>query len=208
MNTYANLSMDACHHAQLLIGTREWALSRIAPEYSREGLDVVHHTYTRMSIANARALIRESVLRPVESAKRVFVITTDSILSDAQNALLKLFEEPNAETVFYLIIPREDILLPTLRSRLNVYDIQHEQIPTHVCEAFITLPLALRLSEVALRLKNEDAEWVENMVRDVAQYAQKTKNPRVIELALFITAYVHTTGASRKMLLEHLALSL
>jgi len=46
------------------------------------------------------------------------LISADFITEEAQNALLKVFEEPTAGTHFFVVSP-QDILLSTLRSRVQ-----------------------------------------------------------------------------------------
>ena len=50
---------------------------------------------------------------------KIFVIQADFITEEAQNSLLKVFEEPTSGTHFFIISP-QDILLPTLRSRMQI----------------------------------------------------------------------------------------
>ena len=52
------------------------------------------------------------------NARKIFIIETDAITNEAQNALLKIFEEPQKGTHFFIIIPSEVTLLPTLLSRM------------------------------------------------------------------------------------------
>lgn len=196
------------HHAQLLIGTRAWALTCMPDEYRSPSADVIHHTYHRMNIADARSLIREALFRPVEGVKRVFVIEASGILGEAQNALLKLFEEPSEHVSFYLIIPREHILLPTLRSRLQLISVEEQGVHTDSFDEFRARSLRERLEEIADRLKKEDVLWVEEIVRGAIAYARSEKSPHIMRVVESADVYVRTTGASKKMLLEHLALSL
>jgi DNA polymerase-3 subunit delta' len=65
-----------------------------------------------------RALLRDLALAPMEGAWRVAVIEeAERLNDDAQNALLKLLEEPPARTVLVLCAADEGALLPTVRSR-------------------------------------------------------------------------------------------
>ena len=195
------------HHANLLIGNKEWALAQIPEEERTEGADVLIYSYERMSIANVRALIYEAGLRPVARAHRTFIIVCDSLLHEAQNALLKLFEEPNNHTLFFLIIPRENMLLPTLHSRLHILEIERGDVHTDAFGEFLNATYADRLTQITEMLKNEDSSWIETIVRGVEQYAHEKRDAVLIKDALMLSAYVHTTGSSKKMLLEHIALS-
>ncbi len=65
-----------------------------------------------------RSLIRELALSPMEGAWRVAVVEDAGRLNeDAQNALLKLLEEPPPRTVLVLCASDDGALLPTVRSR-------------------------------------------------------------------------------------------
>lgn len=195
------------HHASLLVGTIDWARTQIPPEEQALGQDVLLYTYERMSIANVRSLIYEAGLRPVARTHRTFIIVCDSILHEAQNALLKLFEEPNNHTLFYLVIPREDMLLPTLRSRMQLIGVEELVSQNNFFSEFLEMGYAERLACITQKLKEEDTQWVGMIVRGVEQYAHAKRDAVLIKDALMLSAYVHTTGSSKKMLLEHIALS-
>lgn len=71
-----------------------------------------------LSIDQVRAAVDEMTLAPVEGRRRVFVFDpADALTEDAQNALLKLLEEPPARTHVILIARHEDALLRTIASR-------------------------------------------------------------------------------------------
>jgi len=196
------------HHANLLIGTKDWSLSQIPESEKIEGPDIFVTQYDRMSIANVRALIHEANLRPVVREYRTFILVCDSLLHEAQNALLKLFEEPNAHTVFYLILPREDILLSTLRSRLNLLGKEVEVAEEVIFNHFLKSGYADRLTTIAEKLKEEDTNWVEAITHGFSNHAHETRNITLIKDALLLESYIYTTGSSKKMLLEHVALTL
>ncbi len=197
------------HHANLLIGTKDWALAQIPESEKTPGLDVVLKVSERMSIDEVRTLVYETHLRPVARSYRVFIITTNDILPPAQNALLKLFEEPNDTTVFYLIIPREDILLPTLRSRMQIYaqetNTGHEMAPF---TTFKKAGYAKRLALIAEKLQEEDTSWVTELVRGLEHHAHTTRNTELMRDTLRLISRITEPGSSKKMLLEHVALTL
>ena len=196
------------HHANLLVGRRVWALGEIPPAYQKESPDVSMLVYERMSIADVRTLIQSATLMPVAASHRVFVIQIDSILVEAQNALLKLFEEPNATTIFYIIVPSEAMLLPTLKSRLNILAHEERKNEMETFQEFLQLPYARRLNCIAEKLKDEDVVWVDTLVRGLESYAQEKRDVHLIKDALMLVSYINLSGSSKKMLLEHIALTL
>jgi len=74
-------------------------------------------------MATARLIARRAALTPVEGRRKVFILGEAERLvvqessQEAANALLKLFEEPPAETYFLLTATDAGRLLPTIRSR-------------------------------------------------------------------------------------------
>jgi DNA polymerase-3 subunit delta' len=71
-----------------------------------------------IKIEPVRELIDRSGYRPFEGRRRVAIIDeADCLERSAQNALLKVLEEPPAGSVFLLVTAHPDLLLPTVRSR-------------------------------------------------------------------------------------------
>ncbi len=73
---------------------------------------------TIVPVALIRQLQADAYIRPNEGRKKVYVIPRAQDMNEsAQNALLKLIEEPPAYAVFLLIASNAARLLPTVRSR-------------------------------------------------------------------------------------------
>jgi DNA polymerase-3 subunit delta' len=74
-------------------------------------------------VATARVLQRQAALTPVEGPRKVFILGHAERLvpqeanPEAANALLKLLEEPPADTLFVLTAADPGGVLPTIRSR-------------------------------------------------------------------------------------------
>lgn len=101
------------HHAYYIEGP----LSQFA-EYSGALKPFWAKKFERFGIDEARELITFASLKNI--GETVFFIGAVSITTEAQQALLKLFEEPQEGTVFILLLPH-GALLPTLRSRILEY---------------------------------------------------------------------------------------
>jgi DNA polymerase III subunit delta' len=75
-------------------------------------------------LAHVHVLLRAAAARPAMGSRKVFVIGDAEALvpqeasPEAANALLKLLEEPPADTTILLTAADPDVLLPTIRSRL------------------------------------------------------------------------------------------
>lgn len=104
-------------------------------------------------------------LRPALSKRKVVLIhPAETMNQQAQNALLKVLEEPPEDTHFILVANRLEKILPTVKSRsfiLEVPPLSEEELKalTHIED-----PLILELSEgsinMALKLK-EDRELLD-----------------------------------------------
>lgn len=71
-----------------------------------------------VSVDLIRRLQSDAYIRPNEGRHKVYVIPRAQDMTDnAQNALLKLIEEPPAYAVFLLLTDNAEKLLPTVRSR-------------------------------------------------------------------------------------------
>lgn len=70
------------------------------------------------SIADVRELIRRSGLKPNDADKQIFIVcNAGKLRSEAQNALLKIFEEPPETVAMFLLTDSRASLLPTVLSR-------------------------------------------------------------------------------------------
>lgn len=71
-----------------------------------------------IKIEDIRALKKEIGLRPYEARKKVFIVDDCHLLTaDAANAVLKVLEEPPADSVIILVTSRPQLLFRTIVSR-------------------------------------------------------------------------------------------
>ena len=72
-------------------------------------------------VERIRALQADAYIRPNEGARKVYLLPRAQALTEsAQNALLKLIEEPPPYGVFLLLTDNPEKLLPTVRSRCQL----------------------------------------------------------------------------------------
>jgi hypothetical protein len=83
--------------------------------------ELLVHTYDRLGVDNVR-LLRDQLSVKYANPVR-FIICATSYTTEAQNALLKSCEELGISAALSLTVSKPDILLPTLRSRLQQIDI-------------------------------------------------------------------------------------
>jgi len=79
-------------------------------------------------VDDSKAVIKEAYI--AEESSKYIVILAQSYRVEAQNALLKLLEEPPRNIIFILIARSKTSLLPTIRSRMQIeaYDFEKKSI--------------------------------------------------------------------------------
>jgi DNA polymerase III delta' subunit len=73
---------------------------------------------TSLGVDQARGVVSQAALSPVESPRRVFLFEEAGLMTEqAANTLLKTLEEPTAPVIFLLVAESEDDFPPTVASR-------------------------------------------------------------------------------------------
>lgn len=175
------------------------------------GTDIEHFVRDSFGIDDARLLSERAHRKPVMRATIDFVVHFASITTEAQNALLKLFEEPPVTSIFHVVVERSDVLLPTLRSRFLV--VAHAgHTDTEVAEAFMHLSYGERIDEIAKRTKAKDTTWAKAVMAGAEVYLVEqtsfSESNAALQGVVGVARYFGARGSSSKMLLEELALSL
>ncbi len=183
--------------------------------------DVHVESWEKFGIDESRALVMQTSLRSMQG-KSLFVLGIASITSEAQQALLKLFEEPGEGVVFVVLVPH-GTLLPTLRSRFLDYprkgmsgvEISSQEISTAL--EFLSWPYAKRSAWVTAFLKGDD-DGLREKVRvfvdalEAEMYKHLSNNPKEVGPALadvgHFRGYLADRAPSIKMILEHFAATL
>lgn len=199
------------HHASVLIGTYDACVDGI-PSERRTGVDVSSYILEQFTIDDARRLKLHAASKPVEAAVRTFILSCDRFTNEAQNALLKLLEDPPSTARFYIIIPRLSILIPTLRSRVQVLSTAPTVDTSNSDQVaqFLAADAASRLAQIGVLHKKKDTAALRALIEGVeeAVVLSTTKNSEQLRAVMTASRFRDIRGASHKMLLEHVALSL
>ncbi len=106
-----------CRSCRLVAAGNHPDLHRLAPE-GPGGQVVIGDAREARAARGVRDLLRDLALLPVEGGARVAIVEgAGQMNEDAQNALLKTLEEPSPGVTIVLCVDREEVLLPTVRSR-------------------------------------------------------------------------------------------
>lgn len=91
-----------------------------------------------IGVDQIRELSADAIVLPNESARKVYILDeAETMNPPAQNAALKLLEEPPADAVFLLCTCNPQLLLPTVRSRCTLLSAapEAEQAPDEEARA-------------------------------------------------------------------------
>lgn len=168
--------------------------------------------FEQFGIDDARELVRFTSLKNYTEA--LFLIGAASITSEAQQALLKLFEEPQQGSTFLLIVPH-GVLLSTLRSRCLPYphlcgtsDVQHN------AGAFLSWGYKQRSDWIAGFLKEEEGvrervrEFVNGLEAELYKEVSTKETRDGLQDIAHFRQYLSDRSPSLKMILEHFAATL
>jgi DNA polymerase III delta prime subunit len=176
--------------------------------------DFSYQEFETFTIDDGRALQERHGRRSI-SGKKIFIIYTRFVTSEAQNSLLKIFEEPSEGTHFFLIMPNIHVLIPTLRSRLVIVkgevEIKNSEAE-NLAKKFISANTAERLSLVKNIVEEKDKSKAIDFVTALEKIlaprlkSASKENADVLTEILTVKKYLHDRAPSIKLLLEHLCL--
>jgi DNA polymerase III delta prime subunit len=215
--------MSLVGNSFLVEGTQE-QVEPLIERLGEDGIDVrgstdsYVRTYMSFGVDEARELRDRAQTRGL-SQRRVFIIATPSLTGEAQNALLKVLEEPPAGALFFLIVPSPAMLLPTLRSRMQTLLMAPAGLPMRVAtqtnspsvdaKRFLAASPEARL-EMLKPLLEKDADDRRDMSAVLAFLAslekKLEKHPDGLRVLYRTRKYAADRGALLKPLLESLAL--
>lgn len=212
------------HHAYLLEGD-------LSPSYEALLKSLIHleipvfgnpdifiKEYENILIDDVREIKDfESESASEKNKRKIIILKTRAFSYPAQNALLKVFEEPRAGVVFFLMMPEATKLFPTLRSRLFALTGKYAE-DSEVREAaanFLKVSKKERLDfikkfadmESKVLLKEKAVKFLNFLELEISK-KELYGGTKVLEDIYLAKKYIGDQGSSPKILLEHLAVVL
>lgn len=234
MDIFEKLFPQNLYHSYAVEGdpveTAEALLSflEIRGEIEKSSSDLLFQNYESLSMDDIPQIKNWHNRLGLGKGKKICILATKFINREAEQALLKIIEEPTEKTHFFIIVPDSSLLLPTILSRVHVVKTKLlKEDNSNIKEAakfFLAYSLKDRIDHVALIVKNNKEvensgalrHYATSLVNELeAQIYLKFKKNKKDENLQFILeelaksrGYLSTPGASVKMILEHLALIL
>jgi len=230
------LNKNNLHHAYLIEGNRDEILKEVLEFIKSLGIktagnaDVAQISLDSFKVEDARNLKSYAMERGFsneKNAKKIFIISANNFLLEAQNSLLKIFEEPIENTHFFIITPDASALLKTLVSRFYFISAGSgltEELKD--AQKFIAMPLQSRIDfikDLLAETEEEDEEGNEIVALDstrskalkflnaleVALYKKMSRG--VLDIVCFehffkVREFLRQPGSSAKTLMESVAL--
>ena len=171
-----HLDKNNLHHAYLIEGVKDEIVPEIITFCENINIktsgnpDFCHISIDNFKIDEAFDLRAMSTNKSFSSKKRVFLVSVNSFSLDAQNVLLKMFEEPVPDTHFFLVVPDANALLKTLVSRFYLISPKSDfGVGIKEAEKFISMSERGRLDfikELLTEAEDEDEEGNEIVAPD------------------------------------------
>jgi DNA polymerase III gamma/tau subunit len=172
--------------------------------------DIYVREYARFGADDGRALRERAMLRSTSGGRRLFIIATPSMTTEAQNALLKTLEEPPADAMFFFLVSSPQALLPTLRSRMQTLKLAPSENDDLVDAAtFLAVAPEKRIDMLKPLLEKDDDD--KRDLRPILDFlsaleSRLAKFPDGLRTLYSARKYIQDKGALLKPLLEQVAL--
>lgn len=225
-----NLSIkkDNLHHAYCILGNTIDIVNELEKLFLKElnfstinNPDFLYGEFDVMDIDDGRAIKTLHQNKPTIGDKKIFVVSANFITLQAQNSMLKIFEEPRGDTHFFLILPSLNNIIPTFKSRLYIIDNIGNSISLIKPNDFLKMPIAKRvdtIKKICESVSDDDESKIEiiKFINSLEVELRKKINFFKInrqELEMFeeiekIRQYAGEQSPSLKMLLEHISIIL
>jgi DNA polymerase III delta prime subunit len=199
------------HHAYLLLA-EDVVNQQLPEEFNSSESELVNQLFVAMGIDAVRSLIDSAYTKSLTHSSKLIVIRANSINAEAQQALLKVLEEPPVTTKFLFLLKPGSQILPTLRSRFFALRVEKEEVGVNKdWSHFLSQPVSAQLELIADKTKNKDNEWLSAIRGGLFAYLDVNKSKLSsdkLKRLLGTAALMSTRGSSNKMLLEDIVLCL
>ncbi len=218
------------HHAYLIQGDKDKVLPEIL-EFIKSlkikivgNADVSHISLDSFKIEDARNLRSYAAEKSFSHDRKIFIISTNSFLLEAQNCLLKMFEEPIENTHFFLVVPDANALLKTLVSRFYLISTRQGLAEeTKDAERFLRMSLKDKIDFIK-ELLPKKSEEIEEEIEIESNNSRALKFLNALEFTLHnkmskgtfdigffehffkVREFLRMPGSSPKTLMESVAL--
>jgi DNA polymerase III delta prime subunit len=185
-------------------------------------------TTQSIGIEAVKLIQKKIFFKPVKSSKKIVVIEDGQLLTpEAQNALLKVLEEPPANTIIIVASETKETLLPTILSRCQLIELEEEkkklsnktieEITLFLTElADFSIGDKLKRAEQLAKDKEKALTWIENLIlvlhenliNTIKETSISTNQITIIKSFQSLHTLLRTTNVNPRFAIEHTLLNL
>lgn len=218
-----NLNKKTLHHANVIIGLgnpKDFIFGMLRNDLNFEianNPDFLFLENQTFGIDDARELERWAMGKPFLGEAKVSILIIKSITHEAQNALLKILEEPPLGTYFFMSLENLGGLLPTFISRVRILnlpnapdDLEENDISNNA-RKFLKGKIKDRLAMARSLSRSEDKSKMKELIKEMEKICYENSNDKIYSeseaMKNILTAKIFASarGSSPKMLLEWLS---
>jgi DNA polymerase III delta prime subunit len=126
----------------------------IGNTFTRDDADQLNSWYTKGATA--------------DSPYTIAVISAGTLKTDAQQLLLKVFEEARHPYIFFLFAPYGTEILPTIKSRCSLVELANTNDNKEI-QKFIKMSAGERIKHIAEQIKNKESSEVRTFTEELVR---------------------------------------
>lgn len=131
----------------------------------KQNPDFYFYDFPKFGVEESANLVQQALKKSFNNGKKVFFVHIKQISREAQNALLKILEEPPFGTYFLIYSPLSCGIIETVKSRLTVIESGREEIFGTVPENFFKMNLLQKIDFFgALKERREAKDFLLNLI--------------------------------------------
>ncbi|MBU1046270.1 hypothetical protein KKH36_00630 [Patescibacteria group bacterium] len=218
------LNPQNLHHAYLLEGEKESVFKELILFLENDlnfqtsaNPDFYLGDFDSFGINDGRVIKDFQSKKTLAGDKQIIIIQTNFITNEAQNSLLKMFEEPTENTHIFLIIHSSENLLTTLKSRLQIVKFQRDNLTNDFVDDFLKASISERFDLIKVFLPkttNDKADkagaiqFLNNLEKDLyIKFKQNNEKDlkNIFQEIIQNRSYLSDRSPSVKMILEHIS---
>lgn len=204
------------HHALLFVGTFDalWPeiqhILCVEDSSAQHACDILTHATETLLIDDAHDIFDQTRTRVPEDRRRIVILSFAQATTEAQNALLKLTEEPGERTQFVFVVPSESVLLPTLVSRLQRVTGTKNTDVSETADVFLQASFAQRAEMLSPYIDERQMHATLTLLHALETRLAENipENRRALRALAQARDYALRRGASLKLVLEYVALTI
>ncbi|HLP44192.1 MAG TPA: hypothetical protein VK145_02835 [Candidatus Nanoarchaeia archaeon] len=204
------------HHAYLIIGnieanyeTLRLTIRQQVAQGILEASDIWSRQFENLNIDDAREIKEVQSTKPI-GERRVVLFSLQTIQSEAQNSLLKLFEDPLSDTVSIVCAVNSEMFLPTVLSRFNIVHSGRDENDGQdkTISKFLSGSIKTRFEIVESIVNEKDKVQAEKFLNTLEQVLHEKSiqksNSQVFEDIFAARRFLRSRAPSLKMIFENL----